>query len=113
MSMRDRLADPKLSRPLDVLLVLLAAGLQLLGAHWLKILPPFGALETGLLVLPLFAMAAALGLVLVRRDRTGISLACLLQWLVVLYLLPSGVQAFSLVPAALALSLALARPQPG
>ncbi len=106
-----RLAGPRVSRVLDAVLVLAAVGLHLLGCSWLNILPPFGALETGLLVLPLLAQAAALGLVIVRNDRTGISLACLFQWLVVLYLLPSGLQAFEFAPAAIVLSLALLRPR--
>ncbi len=107
----ELLLDPRLSRALDALLVLVAIGLHLGAAFHAKIVPPYGNLETGLLVLPLVVQVVALGLVLALGDRTGIAVACLLQWLIVLYLLPSGLFAFNFAPCALALTLAVVRPR--
>ena len=95
---------------LDALLVLAAAGLHLFAAARLDALPPSGVFESLLVGLPLVAHAAAVVL-LVLRDRRGLQGACLLEWLVVLYTLPASFLGLAFVPAALVLSLALARPR--
>ena len=106
------LRRPGLSRPIDVLLVALSVLAHLLVSIRIAIVPPVGNLETGVLVLPLIADAVAIALLLLRDDRTGLSVACLLQWLLVLYLIPAGFLGLVYVPAALLLSLAAFRPRP-
>lgn len=98
------------STALEAVLVLVAAGLHLAAAEYNDVLPPYGALETGVVALPLLGHAVALVLLLVRRDRRGLQGACLLQGLLVLYLLPAGSEGVSFLPAALALVLAVWRP---
>jgi hypothetical protein len=96
---------------LDAAIVLGAAGLHVLAVRRLDALPPSGAFETVLLVLPLVAQLLAVVLLVGRRDRRGLQGACLLQWLLVLYTLPASFLGVSFVPAAAVLTLALYRPR--
>ncbi len=97
---------------LDTVLVAAAAGLHLLACARKDVLPPVGGFETGLVVLPLLAQIGALALLLARGDRRGLGVACVFQWLLVLYLLPVGFLGLVFAPPALALTYAAVRPRP-
>lgn len=96
---------------LDALLALLALGLHLAAAGYQERLPPDSVLDVLLVVVPALAIAAAVVLLVVRRDRRGLQVACTLEWLLVLFMLPAFFMGLAYVPAAAALTAALVRPR--
>lgn len=96
---------------LDAAIVLAALGLHVGAALLADAFPPSGTFEVVIIALPMVVQVVALVLLLVRRDRRGLAVACLLEWLLVLYVLPAGWLGLSFIPAAAVLTLALYRPR--
>ena len=99
-----------LDNSVDVALAVVAAGLHLGGAADLERLPPDSFLDVFLVVLPVLAALTGAGLLVVRGDRRGLFVACLLTWLIVLFTRPAFGQGLAFVPAAIALTVAARSP---
>lgn len=93
----------------DAALALVAVGLHVAAAAYLDRLPPGFGLDLLLVWLPVLLGVAAAVLLVVRADRRPLQVACTLEWLLVLFMLPAYGRGLALVPAAVVLSVAVFR----
>lgn len=102
-----------MSRPrshlIDAALILVAIGLHLGAAYLLELFPPNRVFEYFIVGLPLLVLVGAVVALLARGDRRGLPIACLTQWLLVIYALPAKFVGLAFVPSAVVLSIALLR----
>lgn len=96
---------------IDAALAVVAVGLHLAAAAYLDRLPPGFGIDLLLVVLPVLLGLASAAALIVRAERRPLRVACTLEWLLVLFLLPAFGRGLALVPAAVVLSAAVFRPR--
>ena len=102
---------PDRDSQIDAALASLAAGVQLAMAALKDRFPPELDLSLLFVGLPALLAAVAAVVLLVHGDRRPLLVACVSTWLAALFTLPAYGLGLAWVPAALVLTVALARPR--